>query len=223
MEWNVSDRKTDLGGIAIRTVFMEETGYLKLDKSNPNINERNLNKVPWLGIVPDIYQSIANDLNFTYRLSKSGDRLSGSFDDKTGEWKGMIKDILDGEADIVASSLAVTGLRSRYVDFSLPFHTDSNTFFIRKQVSHQYDVYLKPFTLNSWCIIQVFVASFTFIFFIIVYFGREENSAEFSLVKCFIYVYGAYGGIASTRWSVTPNNSSARYLILSTNILFYYL
>ena len=54
----------------------------------------------WFGMVPDIFNSLAKQLNFTYSIAMSRDRNWGSLDKESGEWNGIIRDILDGEADI---------------------------------------------------------------------------------------------------------------------------
>ena len=122
----------------------------------------------------------------------------------------MIKDILDGEADMAAASMSILESRSRVVEFSSPIKTETHALFIRKKEAYPHNIYIQPFRMSSWFIILLIVALFTFSFYIIVHFGGENNPTEFSLAKCFIYVYGAYGGFASRRWSVTPENSSAR-------------
>lgn len=40
--------------------------------------------------------------------------------------------------------------------------------------------------------------------------GKDTALSEFTLGKCFIYVFGAYGGLAVRRWSLTPVNISTR-------------
>ena len=64
---------------------------------------------------------------------------------KTGEWNGLIKDLIDDAADIVASPLTVLKLRSFVVDFLLPLETDSNTLIIRIHFSFSWDVFFRPF------------------------------------------------------------------------------
>ena len=128
----------------------------------------------------------------------------------SGEWNGIIKDILDGEADVSAASMGVTELRTKYVDFSLPIQTEWHAFYISKEISVAYDLYFQPFSWLVWCIVMIIVVIGALIFHVIISYRMDKHYLEFSLSKCFVYVYGAYGGFSSRRWSVTPENISAR-------------
>ena len=81
--WNSTSclliKKDDLNGAELKTVYLEEVGYLVIDETLTDfVDERNLNKVPWVGIIPGVFQSLANSLNFTYKLSKSRDKNWGA-------------------------------------------------------------------------------------------------------------------------------------------------
>lgn len=39
----------------------------------------------------------------------------------TGQWNGLIRSIMDGEADMVMTSLKITPERNQMIDFSVPF------------------------------------------------------------------------------------------------------
>ena len=70
-------------------------------------------------------------------------------DKDSGEWNGIMKDILDGEADISASSLGVTELRARYVPFSLPIKREQAGLFISKELSVQYKMRNNVFLIQD--------------------------------------------------------------------------
>ena len=202
-------RRRDLEGVTLRTVFLEETGYLVLE-DGVDLDRRNLENVPWVGFIPDIFQSLATSLNFTFKLAKSRDEKWGAVDD-SGEWNGIVKDLLEEEADISACSLIVTESRSTAIDFGLSFRSTFTTFFVSKQSSsYSIDIYTKPFTATTWLVLFIIIIGTSFIFNGITKFGKEKLYPEFSLHKCCIYVYGAFGGFAARRWSVTPANISAR-------------
>ena len=163
-----------------------------------------------MGLVPQIFETLAENLNFTFELEQSRDGLWGSQNQQTGEWNGLIKDLIDDVTDIAAAPLTVLKSRSLVVDFLLPLQADSNTFIIRKHSTYSLDLFFRPFHFSTWIIILIFVVVISVTQAFIVKLGTEELSAEFGLEKCFIFVYGAFGGFAARRWSVTPLNLSAR-------------
>ena len=59
----------------------------------------------WSGIVPDILEEISKMLNFTYSKTFARDGNWGTVNLETGEWNGLIRDLLDNVVDIVAAPL----------------------------------------------------------------------------------------------------------------------
>ena len=130
------ERRSNMKGAVLRARFLEETGYAALfdDSSQMKVAERNLKNVPWAGFVPDIFDSLAIKLNFSYELANSRDGKFGAINDN-GEWNGLIKDLIDDEADIVPSALFADKVRATAVDFITPFQLEGCSFFIATQSS----------------------------------------------------------------------------------------
>ena len=170
-------------------------------------------------LVPDIYNSLARVLNFSYSLSNPKDGKWGAVG-QDGEWNGMIRAVMDDEADIVAASIAVTHARSTVVKFTQPFITDRGSFFVGRQSSaYSFDIFTKSFTNKTWFIIYLLIIFLSLSLFFIIKIGVDKKCTDFTFTKCFIYVYGAYCGLAARRWSVTPKNISSRILFLSVLLL----
>ena len=213
---NTLKRRSNLGGIVLRAVFLEETGYTVLAEENKNgfISERNIEKIPWVGLVPDIFNSLAQKLNFSYQLTQPRDGNWGAADEND-DWNGMIRDLIDDEADIAPTSLAVTQARTTAADFVKPFKVEMNSFFIATQsFSYSFDILHKSFAKTTWLVLLLVILITTFITFFVAFQGNEKFLKEFSLSKSFIFVCGAYGGFSSRRWSVTPGNVSARIVFI---------
>ena len=202
----------DLKGAKIRTVFMPDPAFLQIKKQNcRNIDGRNMNQVCWQGLVPDIYQSLAKTLNFTFSLYKPKDRKFGNYNKTSGKWNGMIKDIQEDRADVIVAGLVASLERSEAVDLSFPFFVASHVFIVGKGVSQfSFTMFFKPLTTNSWIFIYLVVLLASIVMFISVKFGKERKIYEFSLLKSLIYSFGAYGAFSVRRWSVTPLNTSGR-------------
>ena len=206
------ERRSDLGGTVLRAIFLEETGYTRIAEKSSKLllHKKNAKKVSWVGLVPDIFNSLAATMNFSYKLSQPRDGNWGAIDEE-GSWNGMIRDLIDDVADIAPASLSVTQARTTAADFVAPFQVEMNSFFIgRQSSSYSFDIFYKSFSKNTWLTLFVFIVMMSLMIYYIARRGSEKYFSEFSLPKCFIFVYGAYGGFSSRRWSVSPSNISAR-------------
>ena len=98
------------------------------------ISPRNLNqKLNWVGMVPDIFEHLAETFNFTYDLFESRDGGWGYHNTDTGQWSGIVRDLVDDVADIGPAPLLIKQERSKVVDYLIPFHTDGSTFTISRE------------------------------------------------------------------------------------------
>ena len=182
-------------------MWIDNIGKLK-------VNERNLKKVPWIGPIPDIFQSIVDSLNITYSLQRPRDGNWGLMED--GQWNGMIKDLLDGVADVCASSIILTDFRAKYVDFSIPIIDEKFSFFISKETSSPYMIFLHPLSMEVWVTLLIVILISTFTFKFIIDVSRDDGRIEFSLVQCLTFVFGAFSGFGVRRWSITPSSIPGR-------------
>ena len=181
--------------------MVDESDSMKMDK-------RNLNKIPWKGPLPDIFQSIANSLNFTYSLANSRDGHYGMLVD--GQWSGIIKDLMDEVADVSVANLMVTDVRATYVDYSIPVIDEKMSFFINKEISTQYMLFLQPFTWQVWVVLGLLIFLTSILFYIIIRISQDEKADEFALLQCFTFVFGSLCGFGVRRWSTTTETVHGR-------------
>ncbi|CAD5112542.1 DgyrCDS1753 [Dimorphilus gyrociliatus] len=73
------------------------------------------------GLCIDLLKMLAEKIGFDFELFEVSDKIWGAYNADTKEWNGLIKDILDGKADMVMTSLKITPERSAAIDFSVPF------------------------------------------------------------------------------------------------------
>ena len=111
-------RRNNLDGMELKGIVLVHTGVTELDKSISSFSDRNINQVPHFGIFPDILESMAESLNFTFTLKPSRDKKWGARNKITGEWNGAIKDLQDGIVDFAPISMSITWIRSTAIDFS---------------------------------------------------------------------------------------------------------
>ena len=188
---------------------MPYTGYAVQDNTKTS-SPRNLNqKHNLVGLVPDILEFLALHLNFTYELELSRDGTWGYYDQGTGEWSGIIRDVVDGVADIGAAPLTVNFERSNFVDFLLPIHSDKSTFVVSQKLGFDNN-FLSTLKTESWRMIGMFVILLALTLFMVVRVGRDQGQHGFRLQQCFIYAVGALCGVKARGWFITPFTLSAR-------------
>ena len=76
-------------------------------------------------------------LNFKTRLFQRIDRKWGIFNKESGKWEGMIENLQNGEADLIATSFTVTRSRVQAVDFILPLSENSMGFAVKSKAKVQ--------------------------------------------------------------------------------------
>jgi len=67
----------------------------------------------------DLLQVLSERLGFKYEIRLVADGKYGS--EKDGEWNGMVKEVMDGVADVIIADLTVNKARQQAVDFTMPF------------------------------------------------------------------------------------------------------
>lgn len=203
-------RRTNLQGITLRTIVLEQAGYLEKKEKGSECSWRNVNKVPWGGIFPEIFESIAESLNFSFAITSSRDGNWGSYEAATDTWNGAVKDIKEDVADLAASSVTINKIRSTAVDFSIPIVSSTNCFLVSATPSYSLDIFSRPFHGDTWLFLYSTIVTMACFLALVARVGREEKIAEFKLVKSFVFVYGAFSALAARRWSVTPMRISGR-------------
>lgn len=104
-----------------------------------------------------------SDVKFEYDLYIVKDGKYGGIDAETGEWNGMIGDILRGDADMALATLTTTRERSKFVDFSFAYGevgigllTAATQEGLQPQINMDF---IHPFTLLLWIVILSSIVS----------------------------------------------------------------
>ncbi|XP_011064362.1 PREDICTED: glutamate receptor ionotropic, kainate 1-like [Acromyrmex echinatior] len=125
-----STRKYQVGSY-ITSIMRESRPYIMevIDGSTRGVL---IGQKRYEGYCIDLINLIANFLRFkgiVFQLVTDG---PSNYDPQTKTWNGLIRSILDHEADLAVSDLTITSLRMTVVDFSLPFMTTGNTISLEK-------------------------------------------------------------------------------------------
>lgn len=150
------------------------------------------------GFCIDLISELSKMLGFRYNVHLVKDNRYGVMD-SSGNWNGMIGEIVRGEADLAVAPLTLTAVREKFVDMTTPFMQTGIGFILRKDVASEKSTLslLSPFSTNMW--IGVLIA-FLLTGLCIFLAGRispsewaEPDSEEhsFTLLHSFWYITGA--------------------------------
>ncbi len=67
----------------------------------------------------DLLQKFAHDLSFDFKLVRVKDGNWGGV--VNGQWNGLVAELINGEADLVMTSLKINSGRETVIAFSVPF------------------------------------------------------------------------------------------------------
>lgn len=95
---------------------------------------------------------ISKILNFTYKIEIVADGKYGNYDEKTQEWNGVVRHIMDRKADIGVCDLTITYERRRAVDFTTPYMTLGISILYTKPNPQpkNFFSFLLPLSVNVW-------------------------------------------------------------------------
>ncbi|TKS76999.1 putative glutamate receptor [Collichthys lucidus] len=150
------------------------------------------------GYCIDLISTLAKNLGLTYKVHLVKDGRYGAVD-SSGNWSGMIGEVMRGEADLAVAPLTLTAAREHVVDMTTPYMQTGIGFILHKDLASEENTFslLSPFSTDMWVgILIAFLLTGLCIFLV----GRisptewsepdtEEHS--FTLLHSFWYITGA--------------------------------
>ncbi|XP_056241906.1 probable glutamate receptor [Seriola aureovittata] len=150
------------------------------------------------GYCIDLIYELSKKLGFNYKLHLVKDNRYGALD-SSGNWNGMIGEVIREEADLAVAPLTLTAVREQYVDMTTPFMQTGIGFILRKDLAFQESTFslLSPFSTDMWVgILIAFLLTGVCIFLV----GRisptewaepDADEHSFTLLHSFWYITGA--------------------------------
>uniref|UniRef100_A0A8C9YFU6 Glutamate receptor n=1 Tax=Sander lucioperca TaxID=283035 RepID=A0A8C9YFU6_SANLU len=166
---NVSDSLSNRS-LIVSTILEEP--YVMFKKSDKPLygNDR------FEGYCIDLLRELANILGFTYEVRLVEDGRYGAQDENTGQWNGMVKELMDHRADLAVAPLAITYVREKVIDFSKPFMTLGISILYRKPNGTNPGVFsfLNPLSPDIWMYILLAYLGVSCVLFVIARFSPYE-------------------------------------------------
>nr|QKN21515.1 glutamate receptor ionotropic kainate 2 [Zeugodacus tau] len=126
------------------------------------------------GYAVDLIQKLSNIMNFDYEFLV--ERTTGKLNPQTGEWDGMIRRLIDHQAQIAISDITITQARRQVVDFTVPFMQlgISILYFRRPKEAKNEFAFLEPFAEEVWYYLMLTQLIMTLLFVLLARFSHYE-------------------------------------------------
>lgn len=172
------------------------------------------------GLSIDLLLVLSDKMKFDFNLFEVPDRTFGIQDVVTGEWNGLIELLMNGEADMVVTSMQITPRRSEAAMFSMPFLETGTTIIVSlTKGAISATAVLEPYDYPAWCLILVFsvhsIGASIFIFEWLSPAGLDQGKTpmrehKFSLFRSFWLIWAMLFGAAVS--ADNPRGVSSRFL-----------
>ncbi|KAH8323007.1 hypothetical protein KR074_002938, partial [Drosophila pseudoananassae] len=128
------------------TAISEPYGMLKETSEKLEGNDQ------FEGFGIDVIDELSKKLGFSYTFRLQPDNKYGGIDPKTGEWNGMLREIMDNRADMGITDLTMTSERESGVDFTIPFMSLGIGILFRKPMKEPPKLFsfMSPFSGEVW-------------------------------------------------------------------------
>ncbi|XP_047500047.1 glutamate receptor ionotropic, kainate 2-like [Penaeus chinensis] len=104
------------------------------------------------GFCLDLLTEIASILKFNFTVVPVASNAYGSKNAETGEWNGMIRELLEHRADMAITDLTINYEREQVVDFTMPFMNLGISILYKKpqKMAPSLFSFLSPLSLEVW-------------------------------------------------------------------------
>ncbi|XP_018009548.1 probable glutamate receptor [Hyalella azteca] len=102
------------------------------------------------GHIADVWRILQNTLGFTYTCRQPADMTFGVL--SNGEWGGMMRALVDGEADVIVAPLDYTVERAAAVDFTIGLRNTATRMVTKKRalMDSTWTTFTQEFTKEAW-------------------------------------------------------------------------
>lgn len=132
-------------------------------------------QVKYEGYCVDLLDEIARGLGFNYVIREVADNSYGK-KDHLGEWNGMIRELVDGRADLAIGDITITYEREEAVDFTMPFMNLGIGILFKKPTKKipKLFSFLSPLSVEVWLYMVTAFLGVSLFLFILARFSPYE-------------------------------------------------
>jgi len=137
----------------------------------------------FVGFCEDLAEKISEVLDQEHEIHIVKDGKYGARSE-SGDWSGMIGELINNEADMAIAPLTVTELRARYVDFSTPFQDFQLSILVQEPPEEEDEseadyTFLLPFHGYVWAAVAFSLLGLVFVSLIVEWsFKNPETHGE---------------------------------------------
>jgi len=163
---------TKLENMTLRVVTAKQTPF-NIAKPLGNIpddaRERMSFEELYEGYVIDFMKALSKEVKFKYKIHMVGDGKYGGFNKETGEWNGMLRELIDHKADLAVVDLSMTAQRQAAVDFTMPFMNTGVGILFKKPAPAKPNLFsfLSPLSNDVWIYMTTTYLAVSVIMFLI--------------------------------------------------------
>lgn len=139
------------------------------------------------GYAVDLIYEISKILGFNYTIRLVPDGRYGSYNKETGEWDGMVRELLEHRADLAVGDLTITYEREQVVDFTMPFMNYRIGVLYRKPMVMPPGLFyfLLPLSAKVWISIAAAYLGVSALLFILARFtSPHKEGTQLTLIDC---------------------------------------
>ncbi|XP_076628916.1 glutamate receptor ionotropic, kainate 2 isoform X2 [Colletes latitarsis] len=201
---NVTDTATFFepgsANVTLLVITILEQPYVML-KSRGNFS----GNARYEGFCIDLLKKIAHMVGFTYRIELVPDGKYGVYDYETGEWNGIVRQLMDKKADLAVGSMTINYARESVIDFTKPFMNLGISILFKVPTSHPARLFsfMNPLAIEIWLYVLAAYVLVSVTMFVVARFspyewnnpypchaGSEVVENQFSLANSFWFTIG---------------------------------
>lgn len=171
---NISDKAAffDSGTMNVTLVVITilETPYVMMRQAE------NGSRPQYEGFCIDLLREIASMVGFEYRIQLVPDGKYGVYDPDTGEWNGIVRQLMDKKADLAVGSMTINYARESVIDFTKPFMNLGISILFKVPTSQPTRLFsfMNPLAVEIWLYVLAAYVLVSITMFIVARFSPYE-------------------------------------------------
>ncbi|CAL4124706.1 unnamed protein product, partial [Meganyctiphanes norvegica] len=128
------------------------------------------------GFCVDMLEHIAKIVGFQYKIQPNPSKTYGVQNLETGEWNGLVREIIDSKADLAIGSMTINYARESVIDFTKPFMNVGISILFKVPTSQQTRLFsfMNPLAIEIWLYILAAYVLVSITMFIVARFSPYE-------------------------------------------------